>query len=88
MWAHSDEAQCENKRWDDVPEILTPSDLMRLLPIGRNAVYSALKQQVIRNVRLGQKFLITKQAVREFLEGRSNVSAVGTPTEENTVWGT
>ena len=75
-------------RWEDLPEILTPADLMRLLPIGRNAIYSALNRQLIHNVRLGQKFLIRKDALREFLEGCGNFEAVGTPTEENTVWGT
>jgi excisionase family DNA binding protein len=56
-------------RFEDLPEILSPQDLIDYLPIGRDAVYHALKTQTIPNVRLGQKFLITKAAVREFLGG-------------------
>jgi hypothetical protein len=56
-------------RFADLPDILTPHDLITFLPIGRNAVYDALKAQAIKNVRVGQKFLITKAALREFLGG-------------------
>ena len=58
-----------NTRFADLPDILTPHDLATFLPIGRNAIYDALKRQAIKNVRVGQKFLITKAALREFLGG-------------------
>jgi hypothetical protein len=54
-------------RWVDLPDILTPQDLMAILPIGRNAVYGLLRSQTVKNVRVGQKLLITKAALREFL---------------------
>jgi len=57
-------------RFADLPDILTPRDLIAFLPIGRNAVYSALKRQSIKSIRVGQKLLITKAALREFLGGR------------------
>ncbi len=53
-----------------LPDVLTPSDLIAFLPIGRNAVYEALKRQAIKNIRIGQRFLITKAALREFLGGQ------------------
>ena len=53
-------------RFDELPEILTPRDLIEYLPIGRDGVYSALKEQRIRNIRLGQKIIIPKAALREF----------------------
>ena len=56
-------------RFADLPDILTPRDLIAFLPIGRNAVYDALKRQSIRSIRVGQKLLITKAALREFLGG-------------------
>ena len=56
-------------RFSDLPDILTPQDLITFLPMGRNAVYDALRAQMIKNVRVGQKFLITKAALREFLGG-------------------
>ena len=52
-----------------LPEVLTPKDLMEYLPLGRDRIYEALKSQAIRNVRVGQKFIITKRALREFLGG-------------------
>ncbi len=58
------------KKFEDLPDILTPGDLMGFLPIGRNGVYDALRAGDIRSIRVGQKFIITKAAVREFLGGR------------------
>jgi excisionase family DNA binding protein len=52
-----------------LPEILTPRELIEFLPIGRNAVYRALKTGAIKSIRVGQKLLVTKAAVREFLGG-------------------
>jgi excisionase family DNA binding protein len=57
------------RRFEELPEILTPQDLIEYLPIGRDVVYAALKSQSIPNVRLGQKFMVTKAALREFLGG-------------------
>jgi hypothetical protein len=56
-------------RFAELPDILTPKDLMAYLPLGRDAIYDALKSQTIRNVRLGQKFIVTKGTLREFLGG-------------------
>ncbi len=56
-------------RFADLPDLLTPRLVMQYLPIGRDSVYEALKSQAIRNVRLGQKIIITKAALREFLGG-------------------
>ncbi len=49
-----------------LPEVLTPKDLIEYLPLGRDRIYEALKSQAIQNVRVGQKFIITKRALREF----------------------
>ena len=56
-------------RFAELPDILTPQDLIKYLPIGRDSIYAALKSQAIRSVRLGQKFIVTKAALREFLGG-------------------
>lgn len=56
-------------RFEDLPEILTPRHLIDYLPIGRDATYAALKSRAIPSIRLGQKFIITKAALREFLGG-------------------
>jgi excisionase family DNA binding protein len=62
-------AQSKAVRFAELPDILTPKDLMQYLPIGRDSIYEALKSQAIRNVRLGQKIIVPKAALREFLGG-------------------
>jgi excisionase family DNA binding protein len=62
-------ATANTLRFAELPEILSPKELIEYLPLGRDAIYSALKSQAIRNVRIGQKFLVTKAALREFLGG-------------------
>jgi hypothetical protein len=59
----------QSPRFAELPEILTPRHLIEYLPLGRDAIYDALKSQMIRNVRIGQRFIITKGALREFLGG-------------------
>jgi hypothetical protein len=59
----------ERVSFETLPEILTPKDIMNFLLIGRDGVYAALRSQAIRNVRIGQKFIIPKAALREFLGG-------------------
>lgn len=56
-------------RFEELPDLLTPQDLMRYLPVGRNAIYELLNQQRIKNLRIGQKFVIPRTALRDFLDG-------------------
>lgn len=58
----------------DLPEVLTPNDLVEFLPIGRSSVYELLGQGRIPAVRCGRKLLIAKSAVGAFL-GLSDESA-------------
>jgi hypothetical protein len=49
--------------------VLTPRDLINFLPIGRNGVYEAINGGRIRSIRIGQKLIVTKAALQEFLGG-------------------
>ena len=66
---------------DDLPELLTATDVVAFLRgiVGRNAVYDLLISQRIRNRRVGQKFLIPKSALREFVECRDEDADAGAP---------
>lgn len=75
-----------NRVYLELPDVLTPADLMEFLPLGRNAVYQAIKEQRIRSVRCGQKLLITKAALGDFLGLTPNAPVAETPSEENPVW--
>jgi excisionase family DNA binding protein len=67
--------------YDDLPEVLTPKEVRAFLRLGRNAVYAALQDGKIRSVRVGQKFLIPKAALREFLEHDAEHLRVGIPVK-------
>ena len=69
------------RRLDDLPELLTAAEVIAYLRgvFGRNAVYDLLNAQTIRNRRHGQKFLIPRSALREFVECRAEDSSAGTP---------
>lgn len=58
------------RSFEDLPDVLTPRDLIAFLPIGRSSVYEALRTQAIKSIKVGQRLLITKAALREFLGGQ------------------
>lgn len=68
-------------RIDEIPEVLSAADVVAYLRgiFGRNAVYELLKTQTIRNRRHGQKFLIPRSALREFIECRDEDAGAGAP---------
>jgi len=53
----------------ELPDILTPAEVSKLLRLGRNGTYALLKAGRIRSVRVGQQIRVTKAAVRDFLGG-------------------
>lgn len=69
------------KHLDELPEVLTAADVVAYLRgvFGRNAVYDLLNSQRIRNRRYGQKFLIPKTALRDFIECRDEDAGAGAP---------
>jgi excisionase family DNA binding protein len=52
----------------DLPDVMTPRDLQTFLPIGRDAVYALLASGDIRSVRAGQKYVVTKDSLAEWLK--------------------
>jgi hypothetical protein len=68
-------------RLDDLPEVLTAAEVVAYLRgiFGRNAVYDLLNCQLIRNRRHGQKFLIPRAALRDFIDCRDEDAGARTP---------
>jgi excisionase family DNA binding protein len=66
-------------RYEDLPDVLTPAEVQAFLPLGRNAIYTALQDGRIRSVRAGQKYLIPKTALREFLDRDAEDAPAGIP---------
>ena len=48
-------------------EILSIEDVMEILHIGKNSVYSLLKSNEIRNIRVGKRYIVPKQNVINFI---------------------
>ena len=71
----------EITRYDHLPDVLTPQEARAFLRLGRNAIYAALQDGRIRSVRLGQKFLIPKAALREFLDRDAEYRRAGIPVK-------
>lgn len=56
--------------WDSLPVSLTPRDLPKILPIGREAAYSLCHSPGFPVVKIGRKFLISRDALRLWFENR------------------
>ncbi|MGA7094925.1 MAG: helix-turn-helix domain-containing protein [Candidatus Cybelea sp.] len=67
--------------FDDLPDVLTPAEVQSFLRLGRNATYDLLKNGTLRSVRLGQRYLVPRQALREFLDGSGERTGTGTPVK-------
>ena len=48
-------------------EILSIEEVMEILHIGKNSVYSLLKSNEIRNIRVGKRYIVPKQSVINFI---------------------
>lgn len=68
-------------RFDDLPDVLTPAEVQSFLRLGRNATYSLLQAGTLRSVRLGQKYLVPRHALRELLDGNGERNGAGTPVK-------
>ena len=58
----------------DTAVIYKPLELMQLLGIGRNTVYALLRSGRIRSVKVGSRYLVTQEALHEFLTGNNHAS--------------
>jgi excisionase family DNA binding protein len=68
-------------RFDDLADVLTPTEVQSFLRLGRNATYDLLRNGRLRSVRLGQKYLVPREAVRELLHVGVEGRATGTPVK-------
>ena len=53
--------------FEDYGDIVSIQDVMKMLGVGRSAVYSMLQDGTLRSVRIGRKYIIPKQSVIEVL---------------------
>lgn len=55
--------------FDNLPDIISPKDLMRYLPIGKGAIYDLFRPDRLKHFRVGRKIFTTKAHLRHFLGG-------------------
>ncbi|MCH5296898.1 MAG: helix-turn-helix domain-containing protein [Ruminococcus sp.] len=53
--------------FSEYDDILSIEDIMEMLHIGKNTVYSLLKNNEIRNLKIGKRYIIPKQSVINFI---------------------
>jgi hypothetical protein len=64
----------------EVGDVLTPSDVQRVLGIGRNATYELIASGKLCSIRVTpRRIIVTRRALEAFLGLGANLSAAGTP---------
>ena len=53
--------------FEEYGDIVSIQDVMKMLGVGRSAVYSMLQEGTLRSVRIGRKYIIPKQSVIDVL---------------------
>ena len=49
-------------------DVLTVKDVMSILTIGKNSTYKLLNEHKIKNIRIGNKIIIPKKCLEEYLQ--------------------
>lgn len=55
------------KNADDLPLVLTASDVSKILEIGMNTTYDLIRRGTIKSIRAGRQIRISKSALLEFI---------------------
>lgn len=56
---------------ENYKDVLSVQDLYDILPIGKNNIYKLLHNGTIKNIRVGNRIIIPKQYVVNFLQTAS-----------------
>lgn len=52
---------------DDLPLVLTASDVSKILGIGMNTTYDLIRSGTIKSIRVGRQIRVSKSAFLEFI---------------------
>ena len=53
--------------FDSYPDVVSVEEIQQMLRIGKNAVYTLLKDGVIKSIKVGKRYIVPKKYVVEFL---------------------
>lgn len=54
--------------FSEYPDVVTPEDVQNMLHMGRNSVYKLLKEEKIKTLKIGKKYIIPKKSVIRFID--------------------
>ena len=69
-WLNND--QIRSCHFEELPDVVTPSQAAVYLHIGRSMLYRLLKEGRLRSVRVGNKYIIPKENLQIFLSSCYN----------------
>ena len=53
--------------FEDYPDVVSVEEIQQMLRIGKNAVYTLLKNGEIKSIKVGKRYIVPKKYVAEFL---------------------
>ena len=56
-------------RFEELPDVLRPKDVIHCTGLARDTVYALIRAGAIRHVRAGKSILVPKWALKAFLDG-------------------
>ncbi len=70
------------------PDVLTVKDVIRLLRIGKNSAYELIKKGAIGSIRAGNKIIVPKTCLIEFLadERQYQILSPKAPVNAKSLW--
>lgn len=57
--------------FENYPDVISVNELQEMLHIGRNTAYNLLKEDKIKSIKYGKKYIIPKTSVIDFLNTRA-----------------
>lgn len=54
--------------FNEYPDVVSPEDVQHMLHMGRNSVYKLLKEEKIKSIKVGKKYIIPKKSVIRFID--------------------
>ncbi len=57
-----------SRRLADYPDVLTPVECQNILLVGRNTIYSLLKDGIIKSIKIGKQYRIPKSSLQNYLD--------------------
>ena len=67
------------QRFDELPDVLTVSEVASVLRLGRNATYEAIQRGEIPAVKFGRRLLVPKAALIRCLEPSPQSPSISRP---------